>query len=82
MAFAALLSATLAATARRLQATDCPCLSAAPSGSTYPTFTLAGETITYPTGAVPCELRSLHMHSPRLGQEAVLHAEQPAQLVR
>lgn len=55
MALAALLSATLAATARRLQATDCPCLSAAPSGSTYPTFTLAGETITYPTGAVPCE---------------------------
>ena len=53
MAFAALLSATFAATARRLQATDCPCLSAAPSGSTYPTFTLAGETITYPTGAVP-----------------------------
>jgi len=39
----------------RSQATDCPCLSAAPSGSTYPTFTLAGETITYPTGAVPCE---------------------------
>ena len=57
-AFAALLSATLAATARRLQATTCPCQTidtvlTGLSGSTFPTFTLAGETITYPTGAVP-----------------------------
>ena len=53
-AFAALLSATLAATARRLQATSCPCQTidtvlTGLSGSTYPSFTLAGETIAYPT---------------------------------
>ena len=50
MAFALLAATTLAATARRLQSTaaaTCPCLTATTVGS-YPTFTLAGETTTYP----------------------------------
>ena len=53
MAFALLAATTLAATARRLQSTaaaTCPCLTTTAVGS-YPTFTLAGETTTYPNGA-------------------------------
>ena len=47
---AAIYSVTLAVAARRLQDAGCPCLTSAPSGTSYPTFTLAGQTITYDSG--------------------------------
>ena len=47
---AAIYSVTLAVAARRLQDAGCPCLTSAPSGTSYPTFTLAGKTITYDNG--------------------------------
>ena len=53
MVAAAIYSVTLAVAARRLQNAGepgCPCRTVAPSGSSYPTFTLAGETITYDNG--------------------------------
>merc|ERR1719482_2604363 len=51
MVAAAIYSVTLAVAARRLQnAAGCPCLTSAPSGTRYPTFTLAGQTITYDNG--------------------------------
>ena len=48
-----LYAVTFAVAARRLQNAGepgCPCRTVAPSGSSYPTFTLAGETITYDNG--------------------------------
>ena len=50
MVAAAIYSVTLAVAARRLQDAGCPCLTSAPSGTSYPTFTLAGKTITYDSG--------------------------------
>ena len=50
MVLAAIYSVTLAVAARQLQDTGCPCLTSAPSGTSYPTFTLAGKTITYDSG--------------------------------
>ena len=50
MVLAAIYSVTLAVAARRLQDAGCPCLTSAPSGTSYPTFTLAGKTITYDNG--------------------------------
>ena len=50
MVAAAIYSVTLAVAARQLQDTGCPCLTSAPSGTSYPTFTLAGKTITYDNG--------------------------------
>ena len=47
---AAIYSVTLAVAARRLQDPGCPCLTSAPSGTSHPTFTLAGQTITYDSG--------------------------------
>ena len=55
MVLAAIYSVTLAVAARQLQDTGCPCLTSAPSGTSYPTFTLAGKTITYDNP--PGELR-------------------------
>ena len=43
MAAAAMYSLTLAVVARQLQDAGCPCPTSAPSGTSYPTFTLAGE---------------------------------------
>ena len=50
MVLAAIYSVTLAVAARQLQDTGCPCLTSAPSGTSYPTFTLAGTTISYEDG--------------------------------
>ena len=50
MAAAAMYSLTLAVAARQLQDAGCPCLMSAPSGTSYPTFTLAGATTTYDNG--------------------------------
>ena len=50
MAPVVLCAVSLAVAARRLQDTGCPCLTSAPSGASYPTFTLAGSTITYDNG--------------------------------
>ena len=54
---AAIYSVTLAVAARRLQVCDaandadcCPCLTSATDSASYPTFTLAGQTITYDSG--------------------------------
>ena len=54
---AAIYSVTLAVAARRLQVCDaandadcCPCLTSATDSPSYPTFTLAGQTITYNNG--------------------------------
>ena len=52
---AAIYSVTLAVAARQLEDAGCPCLTSAPSGTSYPTFTLAGKTITYDNP--PGELR-------------------------
>ena len=50
MASVALYAATLAVAARRLEDTSCPCIESTPSGTGYPTFTLAGTTISYEYG--------------------------------
>ena len=47
---AAIYSVTLAVAARRLQDAGCPCLTSATDSPSYPTFTLAGQTITYDSG--------------------------------
>ena len=47
---AAIYSVTLAVAARRLQDDGCPCLTSATDSTSYPTFTLAGQTITYDNG--------------------------------
>ena len=47
---AAIYSVTLAVAARRLQDPGCPCLTSATDSPSYPTFTLAGQTITYDNG--------------------------------
>ena len=52
MASVALYAATLAVAARRLEDTSCPCIENTPSGTGYPTFTLAGTTISYDDGAL------------------------------
>ena len=59
---AAIYSVTLAVAARRLQDAGCPCLTSAPSGTSYPTFTLAGQTITYNPG----ELRVIQNPKPQM----------------
>ena len=50
MVAAAIYSVTLAVAARRLQDAGCPCLTSATDSPSYPTFTLAGQTITYDNG--------------------------------
>ena len=55
MAPVVLYAVTLAVAARRLQDPGCPCLTSATDSPSYPTFTLAGKTITYDNP--PGELR-------------------------
>ena len=50
MAPVVLYAVTLAVAARRLQDAGCPCLTSATDSPSYPTFTLAGQTITYDSG--------------------------------
>ena len=50
MAPVGLYAVTLAVAARRLQDASCPCLQSPPNGTGYPTFTLAGTTISYEHG--------------------------------
>ena len=50
MAPVVLCAVSLAVAARRLQDASCPCLQSPPSGTGYPTFTLAGTTISYEYG--------------------------------
>ena len=64
MVLAAIYSVTFAVAARRLQDAGCPCLTSAPSGTSYPTFTLAGQTITYDSG----EMRVVPKPQPQIPQ--------------
>ena len=50
MAPVVLYAVTFAVAARRLQDAGCPCLTSATDSPSYPTFTLAGQTITYDSG--------------------------------
>ena len=50
MAPVVLYAVSLAVATRRLQDSSCPCLQSPPSGTGYPTFTLAGTTISYEDG--------------------------------
>ena len=61
---AAIYSVTLAVAARRLQDPGCPCLTSATDSPSYPTFTLAGKTITYDSG----ELRVVPKPQPQIPQ--------------